>query len=98
MATIHTHRQRIEIRDHRVGIVLAVWAIYTLGLGAFNPIVSNSCHVGGLVAGLILGVLLPSALVTDRSELADRLVTRLETGVAIAVLIGTAVFFVPHLV
>ena len=58
----------IELRDHRVGIVLVVWAVYTLGMGVFNPIVSNSCHLGGLVGGLVLGALLPPAVLTDRER------------------------------
>jgi len=98
IATIRIHRRHVELRDHRVGIVLAVWAVYTLGLGAFIPIVSNSGHLGGLIGGSILGLVLPSALLTDRGELAGRPVTRLETGIAIAALAGTAVFFLPHLV
>ena len=47
IALIYVHRKRIELRDHRVGIVLAIWSIYTLALGAVSPIVSNSCHLGG---------------------------------------------------
>ena len=66
------NRQRIELRDHRVGIVLAIWSIYTLVLGFLSPIVSNSCHLGGLVGGLILGALLPPAILADRTELARR--------------------------
>jgi rhomboid protease GluP len=97
VSTIVVHRRRIELRDHRIGIVLAVWAIYTLGLGLFNPIVSNACHLGGLLCGLVLGAVLPSALLTDRGELGRRLVTRLETGVAAASLLGAASFFLPHL-
>jgi len=97
IATIRIHRRHVELRDHRVGIVLAVWAVFTLGLGVFIPIVSNSGHLGGLVGGLILGLVLPSALLTNRAELAGRPVTRLETGIAIAALVGTAVFFLPHL-
>jgi rhomboid protease GluP len=97
IATIYIHRRQIALRDHRVGIALALWAIYTLVLGVFNPIVSNSCHLGGLVGGLALGVFLPSALLHDRAELAERPLTRLETAVAVAALLGTAVFFLPHL-
>ncbi len=97
LASIVAHRHRIEVRDHRVAIVLAVWATYTLALGLFSPIVSNSCHIGGLLGGLILGWSLPSALLTDRRALAARPVTRVQTLVAIAALLGTAVFFLPHL-
>jgi membrane associated rhomboid family serine protease len=97
IATIYSHRRQIELRDHRVGIVLAVWAIYTLLLGGFNPIISNSCHVGGLVGGLILGWILPSALLTDRAALAKTPLVRLETVVAVAALLATTVFFLPRL-
>jgi rhomboid protease GluP len=97
VSTIIVHRRRIELRDHRLGIVLAVWAVYTLGLGLFNPIVSNACHLGGLFCGLTLGAVLPSALLTDRVALGQHLAVRVQTCSALAVLLGTALFFVPHL-
>ena len=34
ISLMYVHRKRIELRDHRVGIVLAIWSIYTLVLGA----------------------------------------------------------------
>ena len=80
-----------------MAIVLAVWATYTLVLGLLSPIVSNACHVGGLLGGLVLGWFLPPALLTDRRELAARPTTRLQTAIAVAALVGTAVFFLPHL-
>ena len=54
MSLIYVHRKKIELAIIG-GIVLAIWSIYTLVLGAMSPIVSNSCHLGGLVGGLILG-------------------------------------------
>jgi rhomboid protease GluP len=95
---IRLHRTKLEIHDHRVAIVLAVWALYTLGLGAFDPIVSNYAHLGGLLGGSVLGFFLAPAPLTDRAQLAARPLTRLETVAAVAALIGTAVFFLPHLV
>jgi rhomboid protease GluP len=97
LASIVAHRHRIELRDHRVAIVLAVWATYTLALGLLSPIVSNACHVGGLLGGLVLGWLLPPALLTDRRELAARPMSRLQAALAVAALLGTAFFFLPHL-
>jgi rhomboid protease GluP len=95
---IRLHRSQLELRDHRVAIVLAVWAIYTLGLGFFDPIVSNYAHLGGLLGGSILGFFLSPAVLIDRAELDARPVTRLETVGAVIVLIGTATFFLPRLV
>ena len=37
IALIVVHRHEIELRDHRVGIVLLVWAIYTLKVYGFQP-------------------------------------------------------------
>ena len=69
ISLVYVHRKRIELRDHRVGIVLAIWSIYTLVLGALSPIVANSCHLGGLVGGLILGAvyLPPRSWLTEPS-------------------------------
>jgi hypothetical protein len=68
---------------------------YTLGL--LSPIVSNTCHVGGLLVGLALGGILPSVLLTDRRELAAGPTTRLLTALAFAALLVTSLFFLPHL-
>src|SRR5262249_14385391 len=87
LSAIVAPRHRIELRDHRVAIVLAVWAAYTLALGLLSPIVSNACHVGGLLGGLILGWFLPPALLTDRHELAARPLTRFQAALAIAALL-----------
>lgn len=97
IALIVVHRHEIELRDHRVGFVLLVWAIYALGMGFFSPIVSNSSHLGGLVGGLVLGALLPPAVLMDRGELAERGMTRVQTGLSVAALVGSAIFFLPHL-
>jgi rhomboid protease GluP len=97
IAMMYVNQKRIELRDHRVGYVLAIWSIYALVLGFMSPIVSNSCHLGGLVGGLILGALLPPAILADRSELAGRPTTRLQSAFALAALIVSAVFFVPCL-
>lgn len=97
VSSILAHRDRIEIRDHRVAIVLAAWAAYTLALGLLSPMVSNGSHVGGLLGGLLLGGLLPSALLRDRRDLDALPLSRLQAAIAIAVMLGTAIFFLPHL-
>ena len=97
LAMIVAHRHRIELRDHRVAIVLAVWATYTLALGFLNPIVSNACHIGGLLGGLALGWILPAALLTDRRDLARRPTSRVLSALAIVAILLTSVLFLPHL-
>ena len=97
ISMMYVNRHQIELRDHRVGIVLAIWSIYTLVLGFLSPIVSNSCHLGGLVGGLILGALLPPAILADRRELASRPTSRLQSSSALTAPIASAIFFVPCL-
>lgn len=97
VALIFMHRTRIEIRDHRIGIVLAVWAIYTLGMGFFSPIISNACHLGGLLLGLVLGAILPVAMLVDRNRDAKPVMAPVAACLAAAMVLGTAVFFLPCL-
>jgi rhomboid protease GluP len=97
ISMMYVHRRKIELRDHRLGLVLAIWSIYTLALGVLSPIVSNSCHLGGLVGGLVLGALLPPALLTDRAEIKRQLGTRIQGALALGVIGASAVFFLPCL-
>jgi rhomboid protease GluP len=94
---IMVHRSKIEIRDHRVSIVLIVWAIYNLFLGAFSPVVSNAAHLGGLLGGSILGLLLAPVILNQRSENTSGLISKLEAGTATIALASTFLFFLPHL-
>jgi rhomboid protease GluP len=97
ITVIATHRTKIELRDHRVGVVLAVWAVYTLFLGVFNPLVSNLAHLGGLLGGSILGLVLAPVILKEIRETDDRLFPKLQTAIAVLVLASTALLFLPHL-
>ena len=48
---LHRHAETFVIRDKRIGAVIAVWAAYTLLLGALQPMIDNGAHLGGLIAG-----------------------------------------------
>lgn len=48
------HRDRLLMRDRRIGFVLLVWAIYTIGAGLMAPLVDNGAHIGGALAGALL--------------------------------------------
>jgi rhomboid protease GluP len=54
IATLYLYRDRFQVRDKRIGVVLAVWAAYALALGAVSPMVDNAAHVGGLLGGTLL--------------------------------------------
>lgn len=55
-------RQKLLMRDARVGIVLLIWAVWTMGTGFLSPEVSNLSHVGGLLAGFALALILPTKI------------------------------------
>lgn len=48
------HRDRLLVRDRRIGIVLVVWALYTIAQGVLTPYVDNGAHLGGVLGGLLL--------------------------------------------
>ena len=48
------HRERLLVRDRRIGVVLIVWGLYTIAQGILTPYVDNGAHVGGFIAGALL--------------------------------------------
>jgi len=48
------HRERLLVRDRRIGLVLVVWALYTIALGFGTPYVDNGAHLGGLLGGALV--------------------------------------------
>jgi rhomboid protease GluP len=49
------YRDRLHLRDKRVGNVLLMWAAYSIGTAYFIPFVDNAAHVGGLIGGAFIG-------------------------------------------
>jgi rhomboid protease GluP len=45
------YRNVIHLRDKRVGTVLAIWAVYQIGMGFLFPQIDNFAHIGGFVVG-----------------------------------------------
>ena len=48
------HRDRLLVRDRRVGVVLLIWAIYTIVGGLMSPFIDNGAHIGGAVGGALI--------------------------------------------
>ena len=48
------HRDRLVMRARRIGVVLVVWALYTIAQGAFTPFVDNGAHIGGFIGGVLV--------------------------------------------
>ncbi len=47
-------RERLLVRDRRVGFVLLIWAIYTIAGGLTDPFIDNGAHIGGALGGALL--------------------------------------------
>lgn len=56
---LYQRRDLFVIRDKRIGVVIAVWAGYTLLIGTLQPMIDNWAHFGGLLAGAGAAVGLP---------------------------------------
>jgi len=50
-ATLRRHRDRIFVRDHRIAVVLGVWALWSIATGFLDPHIANFAHIGGFAAG-----------------------------------------------
>ena len=81
------HRERLLVRDRRIGLVLIVWAVYTIAQGFLTPYVDNGAHLGGFAAGVVLGRRLhPVVLELPSEAVATRL--RRQTWVTAAILVA----------
>jgi rhomboid protease GluP len=47
------HRDRLLMRDRRIGVVLLVWVIYSIAAGIATPYIDNGAHIGGAVGGAL---------------------------------------------
>jgi rhomboid protease GluP len=59
VAALQRLRRVVQVRDRRIGFVMAVWAVWQLAQGFASPFVANFAHLGGLVAGGLLGWFAP---------------------------------------
>jgi rhomboid protease GluP len=48
------HRDRLLVRDRRVGLVLIIWALYTIVGGFMEPLIDNGAHIGGALGGALV--------------------------------------------
>jgi rhomboid protease GluP len=52
---LYQHQDRFYLRDKRIGLVLAVWAGFTIVTGLLSPYVDNAAHLGGALGGMLVG-------------------------------------------
>jgi rhomboid protease GluP len=49
------HRDRLLVRDRRIGLVLLAWALYSVANGLMTPWIDNGAHIGGALGGALVG-------------------------------------------
>lgn len=91
------HKNRLHLRDNRIGIVLAFWAGYQLLLGQLNPAIDNLAHLGGLLGGASMALILRPAVLDGRDKVAARPLSIAGAATAGLVLLATALYFLPRL-
>ena len=52
MVLFWKHHQDLLVRDKRIGVVIAVWALLTVVSGLMTPMIDNAAHIGGLLGGM----------------------------------------------
>jgi len=66
---LRRERERLLVRDRRVGFVLLVWAIYTIAGGLTDPFIDNGAHIGGALGGALIATRLhPLVIATMPAE------------------------------
>jgi len=59
----YKYHRYFYLRDKRIGLVLLVWGLYTIGTGFLTPFVDNFAHLGGAATGAAAAMLLKPRLV-----------------------------------
>lgn len=66
IVVLYLHQKRFYLRDKRIGFVLAAWSAYQISTGFLSPYIDNYGHVGGLVGGASIALLLQPRLLSGR--------------------------------
>jgi len=48
------YRDRLLLRDRRIGFVLLLWAIYAIVTGLTESFIDNGAHIGGALGGAVI--------------------------------------------
>ena len=63
------YHQGLLVRDKRIGVVVAVWALLTIVTGLTTPMIDNAGHVGGLLGGMSVAWMLGRPRILSRRVL-----------------------------
>jgi rhomboid protease GluP len=66
MVLFWKYRHELHVRDKRIGVVIAAWALFTIVTGMMVPMIDNAGHVGGLLGGVATALLLRPRILKRR--------------------------------
>lgn len=65
---LYRYQKRFQVRDKRVGFVLAAWAGWQLLTGFVSPFIDNWAHLGGMLGGALAALWLVPQLTVGGSR------------------------------
>ena len=60
------YHHELLVRDKRIGVVVAAWALLTIVTGLTTPMIDNAGHVGGLLGGMGTALILRRPRILSR--------------------------------
>lgn len=66
MVLFWKHHEELLVRDKRIGIVIAVWALFTVVTGLMTPMIDNAAHIGGLLGGMAISLAMRPRILARR--------------------------------
>jgi hypothetical protein len=59
VAMLRRHARQVQVRDGRIATAVGLWALWQMALGFTEPLIANFAHIGGFIAGCLLGAVVP---------------------------------------
>ena len=66
MVLFWKHHSALMVRDKRIGVVVAVWALVTIAAGLVTPMIDNAAHLGGMFGGMAVAWAIRPRILTRR--------------------------------
>ncbi|HJR67613.1 MAG TPA: rhomboid family intramembrane serine protease [Gemmatimonadaceae bacterium] len=66
MVLFWRHHHELMVRDKRIGVVVAVWALFTIATGLMVPMIDNAAHLGGMFGGMVMAWMIRPRILARR--------------------------------
>ena len=66
MVLFWRHHHELMVRDKRIGVVVAAWALFTIATGLMVPMIDNAAHLGGMFGGMVMAWMIRPRILARR--------------------------------